>query len=687
MLFRGRVRFVSYLSIVIVFVIQAILIASEGTSLAPATTLFSLLVIIAGLFFNAAGIVIATITSSLLVAGLILAQHAGILPPPHYEESTFQWFVFSITFGVTGGLTYYSQRLTQKALTLAENEVLERKRTEVELRKLTQAVEQSPASIVITGLDGNIEYVNQRFSQVTGYTYQEALGKNPRILKTDRTPPETYPQLWQTITQGNEWHGEFMNRKKDGSFYCESATISPITNLNGVTTHYLAVKEDITKRKQVENTLRENEERFRRMFEDHDAVMLLIDPHTGQLLDANHSAARFYGYSRATLKTMFIDEIIVLSPDEIKIEMQKAERGALNHFVFPHKLCNGDIRIVEVHSSSLTIQGKDALFSIVHDITQRKRLEQALLTSEARLRALFDQTHDAVFLLDLNGKFLSANQRASTMFDIPMEDLRNNVISDVTNIQKYLTRMLSGEEIPVYEIIFQKKDGQILPAEMSMELVRDDDGKPMHIQALVRDISARKQVEDKLKTANEQLQLRVTEVESLQQELREQAIHDPLTGLYNRRYLNETIEREIARANRENDVFSIIISDIDHFKMINDTYGHQVGDTILVEIARIQEKHTRGSDIACRYGGEEFLLVLPGTKLDFAIKRAEEIRQKCADTILQQGENVLNVTMSFGVATYPDHGQEADEIIIKADSAMYKSKQTGRNKVTGWISY
>jgi diguanylate cyclase (GGDEF)-like protein len=270
------------------------------------------------------------------------------------------------------------------------------------------------------------------------------------------------------------------------------------------------------------------------------------------------------------------------------------------------------------------------------------------------------------------------------MFGISIEELRGDVISDATKMQKYLPRMLAGEEIPIYEILFQKKDGQILPAEMSMELVRDANGNPMHIQALVRDISLRKQAEEQLKSANERLKDHVTEVEILQQELLEQSIRDPLTGLYNRRYLNETLEREIVRARRENDKFSVIISDIDHFKMINDTYGHQVGDQFIVAIANLQQKHTRSSDIVCRYGGEEFLLVLPGTSMDLAVKRAEEIRLKCAELNIQHEGKGLSATMSFGVATYPDNGDDADEIIIKADNAMYQSKQSGRNKVTAW---
>jgi len=124
------------------------------------------------------------------------------------------------------------------------------------------------------------------------------------------------------------------------------------------------------------------------------------------------------------------------------------------------------------------------------------------------------------------------------------------------------------------------------------------------------------------------------------------------------------------------------MADVDHFKIINDTYGHAVGDTFLVEIANLMKHNARGSDIVCRYGGEEFLLVLPGSPVDAAEKRAEEIRQKCSEIVIQhEGEN-LKVTMSFGVSTCPIHGKEVEEIINIVDIALYQSKYRGRNRVT-----
>src|ERR1019366_8468378 len=126
--------------------------------------------------------------------------------------------------------------------------------------ELLAAVEQSTSSVIITGLRGNIEYVNPKFTELTGYTLEEALGKNPRILKSGDSPAEMYEQLWQTITSGGEWRGEFHNKKKNGELYWESAVISAIRNAQGVMTKFLAVKEDITERKQAEAALTEEKQ-------------------------------------------------------------------------------------------------------------------------------------------------------------------------------------------------------------------------------------------------------------------------------------------------------------------------------------------------------------------------------------------------------------------------------------------
>ncbi|MBI5187044.1 MAG: PAS domain S-box protein [Nitrospinae bacterium] len=141
-------------------------------------------------------------------------------------------------------------------------DITERKRIEEELLKLSRAVEQSPNSVIVTDIQGNIEYVNPKFSQLTGYTSQEVVGKNPRILKSGETPPEYYKRLWDTIVSGREWQGEFHNKKKNGDLFWESVAISSIKNTRGEATHFIAVKEDITEKKLVEEKERRQREQL-----------------------------------------------------------------------------------------------------------------------------------------------------------------------------------------------------------------------------------------------------------------------------------------------------------------------------------------------------------------------------------------------------------------------------------------
>jgi diguanylate cyclase len=184
-----------------------------------------------------------------------------------------------------------------------------------------------------------------------------------------------------------------------------------------------------------------------------------------------------------------------------------------------------------------------------------------------------------------------------------------------------------------------------------------------------------------LKEANAALQQQLLEINKLQVLLSEQANRDPLTGLYNRRYLDSTLERELARSKREGQPLSLILIDIDHFKQINDTYGHQAGDEVLKRMAGMLDKQARLADVACRYGGEEFLMLLPNMPQSKAIERAEQWRTDFAATTIVFGEFRMQVTLSSGIATYPGNGTTAHALIQCADDALYRAKTEGRNRV------
>lgn len=164
--------------------------------------------------------------------------------------------------------------------------------------------------------------------------------------------------------------------------------------------------------------------------------------------------------------------------------------------------------------------------------------------------------------------------------------------------------------------------------------------------------------------------------------LRIQAIRDPLTGLFNRRHMEETLERELGRARRVRGVLSVLMLDLDHFKRFNDTSGHQAGDLMLRELASLLQARTRREDVACRYGGEEFILILPGMALEIARRRGEELRQAAREIqVVHQGEPLGHVTLSVGVACFPDHGSSGEELLSAVDEALYWAKEQGRDRV------
>jgi diguanylate cyclase (GGDEF)-like protein len=173
----------------------------------------------------------------------------------------------------------------------------------------------------------------------------------------------------------------------------------------------------------------------------------------------------------------------------------------------------------------------------------------------------------------------------------------------------------------------------------------------------------------------------------LRESLRTQSICDPLTGLFNRRYMEESLEREFRRAKRSKGSVAIVMVDLDHFKKFNDTFGHQAGDMLLCALGELLKKNTRGQDIACRYGGEEFALVLTDTTLDGAFKRAEILRQQVKLLSVEYDGQLLGaVSVSMGVALFPDHGPTMSDVLRAADQALYAAKREGRDRVSLWTT-
>lgn len=184
-----------------------------------------------------------------------------------------------------------------------------------------------------------------------------------------------------------------------------------------------------------------------------------------------------------------------------------------------------------------------------------------------------------------------------------------------------------------------------------------------------------------VQTIAEQLSLALANL-YLQETLRHQSLHDPLTGLFNRRYMEDALARETSRARRNKQPLSIVMLDIDHFKRFNDNHGHEGGDALLAAFGQLIARHARGEDIACRYGGEEFALILPGASLSVAADRAEELREAVKHLNLElRGKSLGPISLSAGVASFPEHGDQGTRVMAVADAALYRAKQSGRDRV------
>ena len=275
-------------------------------------------------------------------------------------------------------------------------DITERKQAKEELQKLSTAVEQSPASVVITDTHGIIEYVNPKFCDVTGYSAEEAIGQNPRVLKSGKTPPEVFDELWQTITAGDEWRGELINRKKNGELYWEAVSISAIKSAAGAITHYLAIKEDITEQKQMEESIREKEARFRGYFEHSQVGMAVTSPTKGWI-EANGQLQRMLGYTFDELRQRTWTELT--HPDDLDADVKQFDR------CWPARSKTTPLtnvlsaRTVRLSIPDLTVSCiRDATGDVLNvmasfqDITERKKMEDDL---QARIQEL-DEAQSAM---------------------------------------------------------------------------------------------------------------------------------------------------------------------------------------------------------------------------------------------------------------------------------------------------
>lgn len=310
----------------------------------------------------------------------------------------------------------------------------------------------------------------------------------------------------------------------------------------------------------------------------------------------------------------------------------------------------------------------------------------ALILSDEKYSILLDESSDPIFMFSPQGQYLYVNKAFADGVNRNIDEIIHKKIWDVfpqDEADKRFTVVkwvFENGQTRVIEVRVPRADGDRYYITTAKPVI-DVDGKVASVICISKEITERKRMEEELRYANEQLSLQLAEIETLHETLREQAIRDPLTGLYNLRFLTESLKREIAQATRDKTSVSVVLLDIDHFKAFNDTYGHKAGDEVLQALGNLLSTQTRLGDIACRYGGDEFVIIMPSAHPKEALRRAEQWRRLFETTEIVSKEDTIAATISVGVATFPDHGMTDDEIWRAADNALYAAKSAGRNCV------
>lgn len=466
-------------------------------------------------------------------------------------------------------------------------DITERKKAENELRKLSQAVEQSANAVVITDIEGNIEYANPKFEEVSGYPLSEVVGKTPRILNSGEHTTEFYRNLWQTIKAGRVWRGEIRNRRKDSTLYWEDSTITPVFDANHKLVNFIAIKEDITARKALE----EAERSHRRLAE--------------ALRDT----------SAALNSTLKLDEVL--------------ERVLEN----------------------------------IEKVT----------------------TFDAAMVLMLDGYSVRKMRQLNKLHKILSEGLTGTTPANLVNL-------------PILKTVRETQQPCLIPdtrtdprwrAIPGMGWIRSFICAPVIIRGQIAGVINILSATPGIFTPSHAERLMVfagqaaVAIENAQ--LFEQAYYlsvtDPLTELTNRRHFFEVARFEFERTHRYPRTLSVMMIDIDHFKNINDTHGHAVGDAALREVAARIKHSVRTVDIVARYGGEEFIVLMPETGLHEASQVAERVSSSVANRPIVEDVASVTATLSIGVAEMDENSKNIDQLIVYADKALYEAKAAGRNRV------
>ena len=571
-------------------------------------------------------------------------------------------------------------------------------------------IEGMPDGVMLVNMSGEILYVNKAFEKLLGYKAKELIGTSALKLPTyskskDRGKAQGY--LKKVIQKSSAKPIDMNAINKDGEEIPINFTASVIKDAQGNPRTLVAVIRDISERKRAEEALRDSEELARGMLAAATTGIYFLQD--GRFLYVNRLFEEISGYT--------YDELVgkhsldYVHPDDKEtvrtkaIEVLKGQSSSSYEFRFVRK--DSGIVWVSDRVASIQYKGKRSVIGTLMDITERKHAEVEVSRYTKQLEALFnigatvsqtlnlgellDSVLDTVqmvmgvevggiFLLDkkTNKLLLRAHRGMSPEFArrVQVVSIGDGFIGQVAKSGKpILAEDISADS----KLLWMRKMGDGIQSFAAVPIMAKE-----KILA-VMGVGSRKYRKSPdwemlmLDTIANQIGMAIENAQLYEHAL-ELAFTDGLTGLYNRRYIMDQIERELIRAQRSKVPLSLIMVDLDGLKAINDRFGHHEGDGFLKEVAGIVKVNTRASDVAARWGGDEFMLLAPGTDSRSASKIAERIRAQVERyKIKLEGEEV-GITVSAGIVSYPAHASVVEELLKKADEAMYNAKRGGKNQ-------
>lgn len=566
--------------------------------------------------------------------------------------------------------------------------------------------------IVLVNMHGEVVYVNKAFERMLGYKANELVGRHALALPTYHGSKEGSNKaaviFKQVIEKGFADPVDMAALTKDGEKIPVNFTASVIKANDGRPRTFVAVIRDITERKKLEEALRRSEQVSSGMLATAGTGLYLLQG--GRFQYVNRLFESVSGYSNKELEGKY--SLDYVHPDDREfvrrkaIDILKGKSSLPYEYRFVRK--DGEIVWVLDRLASIEYDGKRSVLGSLMDISDIKKAEAQILEHTKQLETLFDigiaasrtleigDLLDSVLNkvlnameLDAGGVFLfdqqthklvlKAHRGASQGFVKKVERMRLSegftasaalsgkplIVPDVNVDSRFIHMGIKNEGIKSFAAI------PIISKEQVLGLMAVSSYSAQQFpQSAIR----------LLTTIANQIGMAIDNARLYERAL-QLAFTDTLTGLYNRRYLLEELDREFARANRNESALSLVIIDVDGLKAINDRFGHNEGDVVLSRLGKILKRNTRASDVAARWGGDEFVLLAPDTDSQGASMIGERIRsqvEQCRPTIAKQE---ISISVSVGIASYPAHASRLTELIKRADQAMYNAKGLGKNQV------